>query len=138
MRFVIALMRHETNTFSPIATPLSAFNRGSTAGPLYGDDAVRACQGTNSAAAAFIDLVRRQGDEFVMPLMANAVPSGMVTAQAFESMAASIVEAVRAGCDAVMLAQFSTARARDSVAQAVSCPVLTSPDSAVLRLRELL
>ncbi|MGX6566418.1 M81 family metallopeptidase [Cupriavidus necator] len=103
MRFVIALMRHETNTFSPIATPLSAFNRGSTAGPLYGDDAVRACQGTNSAAAAFIDLVRRQGDEFVMPLMANAVPSGMVTAQAFESMAASIVEAVGAGCDAVML-----------------------------------
>lgn len=103
MRFVIALMRHETNTFSPITTPLSAFNRGSTAGPLYGDDAVRACQGTNSAAAAFIDLVRRQGDEFVMPLMANAVPSGMVTAQAFESMAASIVEAVGAGCDAVML-----------------------------------
>ncbi|AQV98448.1 ABC transporter substrate-binding protein [Cupriavidus necator] len=103
MRFVIALMRHETNTFSPIATPLSAFNRGSTDGPLYGDDAVRACQGTNSAAAAFIDLVRRQGDEFVMPLMANAVPSGMVTAQAFESMAASIVDAVRAGCDAVML-----------------------------------
>ncbi|NSX13190.1 M81 family metallopeptidase [Cupriavidus taiwanensis] len=103
MRFVIALMRHETNTFSPIATPLSAFNRGSTDGPLHGDDAVRACQGTNSAAAAFIDIARRQGDEFVMPLMANAVPSGMVTAQAFESMAASIVAAVRAGCDAVML-----------------------------------
>ena len=41
------------------------------------------------------------------------------------------------GCDAVILAQFSTARARDSVAQAVSCPVLTSPDSAVQRLREL-
>lgn len=103
MRFVIALMRHETNTFSPIATPLSAFNRGSTDGPLYGDDAVRACQGTNSAAAAFIDIARRQGDDFVMPLMANAVPSGMVTAEAFESMAATIVEAVRAGCDAVML-----------------------------------
>ncbi|MEM5275657.1 M81 family metallopeptidase [Cupriavidus taiwanensis] len=103
MRFVIALMRHETNTFSPIATPLSAFNRGSTDGPLYGDDAVRACQGTNSAAAAFIDIARRQGDDFVMPLMANAVPSGMVTAEAFESMAATIVAAVRAGCDAVML-----------------------------------
>ncbi|WP_265921149.1 M81 family metallopeptidase [Cupriavidus nantongensis] len=103
MRFVIALMRHETNTFSPIATPLSAFNRGSTDGPLYGDDAVRACQGTNSAAAAFIDIARQQGDEFVMPLMANAVPSGMVTAEAFESMAATIVAAVRAGCDAVML-----------------------------------
>jgi len=41
-------------------------------------------------------------------------------------------------CDAIMLAQFSTARARDAVAKAVKCPVLTSPDSAVLRLKELL
>ena len=40
-------------------------------------------------------------------------------------------------CDAVILAQFSTARAREAVARAVSCPVLTSPDSAVRRLREL-
>ena len=43
-----------------------------------------------------------------------------------------------ADCDAVMLAQFSTARARDSVAATVPCPVLTSPDSAVLRLRSLI
>ncbi|MBF6987081.1 M81 family metallopeptidase [Cupriavidus sp. IK-TO18] len=104
MRFVIALMRHETNTFSPIPTPLSAFSRSSsTDGPLYGDDAVRACQGTNSAAAAFMDLVVAQGDQFVMPLMANAVPSGVVTREAFESMSATIIEAVREGCDAVML-----------------------------------
>jgi hypothetical protein len=41
-------------------------------------------------------------------------------------------------CDAIMLAQFSTARARDAVAKVVKCPVLTSPDSAVLRLKELL
>jgi Asp/Glu/hydantoin racemase len=41
-------------------------------------------------------------------------------------------------CDVVMLAQFSMAGAREAVAKAVSCPVLTSPDSAVLRLRELL
>jgi len=40
-------------------------------------------------------------------------------------------------CDAIMLAQFSTARAREAVARAVSCPVLTSPDSAVRRLKEL-
>jgi len=40
-------------------------------------------------------------------------------------------------CDAVMLAQFSTARARDAVAAAVRCPVVTSPASAVLRLRDL-
>jgi len=40
-----------------------------------------------------------------------------------------------AGCDAIMLAQFSTARARAAVEKVVACPVLTSPDSAVLRMR---
>ena len=40
-----------------------------------------------------------------------------------------------AGCDAVMLAQFSTARAHAAVAAVLGCPVLTSPDSAVLWLR---
>jgi len=42
------------------------------------------------------------------------------------------------GCDALMLAQFSTARARDAVARVVRCPVLTSPDSAVLAMRKRL
>ena len=42
------------------------------------------------------------------------------------------------GCDALMLAQFSTARARDAVANVVRCPVLTSPDSAVLAMRKRL
>jgi hypothetical protein len=41
-------------------------------------------------------------------------------------------------CDAVMLAQFSTARARNAVAGVVKCPVLTSPDSAVLAMRKAL
>jgi len=42
------------------------------------------------------------------------------------------------GCDALMLAQFSTARACDAVAKVVRCPVLTSPDSAVLAMRKRL
>ena len=104
MRFVIAQMKHETNTFSPIATPIEAFCRGTGAdGPSSCEVAVRACEGTNSAAAAFIDLVRSQGDEFVMPLLANAVPSGTVTRAAFEAMVESLLAEVRQGCDAVML-----------------------------------
>lgn len=43
-----------------------------------------------------------------------------------------------ADADAVMLAQFSTSVAREAVAAAVGCPVLTSPDSAVLKLKVLL
>ena len=104
LRFVIAQMRHETNTFSPIDTPLSSFCRGSGQdGPAYGEAAVRASENTDSPAAAFMRLVRSEGHVFRMPLLANAVPSGIVRAQAFESMVESILAAVREGCDAVML-----------------------------------
>ena len=40
-----------------------------------------------------------------------------------------------AGCDAVMLAQFSMAEAAAAVQAILPCPVLTSPDCAVLALR---
>ena len=43
-----------------------------------------------------------------------------------------------AGCDVIALAQFSMARARDSVAAATGRPVLTTPDAAVRKLRALL
>ncbi len=38
-------------------------------------------------------------------------------------------------CDVVMLAHFSTARAREAVSACLRCPVLNSPDSAVRKLR---
>ncbi len=45
---------------------------------------------------------------------------------------------VQAGCAVIALAQFSMARARPVVQAAVDRPVLTTPDSAVRRLRTLL
>jgi len=70
------------------------------------------------------------------------VPEAMAALEAGEGATHDRLLALAApkldGCDVIILAQFSTARAREAVAQAVSCPVLTSPDSAVLRLRELL
>ncbi len=41
-------------------------------------------------------------------------------------------------CDVLMLAQFSTAQAKDAVSEQVSAPVLASPASAVLKLKRLL
>jgi Asp/Glu/hydantoin racemase len=41
-------------------------------------------------------------------------------------------------CDAVALGQFSLARAQAMVEQATGKPVLTTPDSAVLKLKRLL
>lgn len=43
-----------------------------------------------------------------------------------------------ANCDIVMLAQFSMARARAAVQQVIGDKVLTSPDSAVAKLKTLL
>jgi Asp/Glu/hydantoin racemase len=43
-----------------------------------------------------------------------------------------------AGCEVIALAQFSLARAAPAVADATGRPVLTTPESAVLRLRALL
>jgi Asp/Glu/hydantoin racemase len=42
------------------------------------------------------------------------------------------------GCDAILLAQFSTARAEEAVKAVAECPVLTSPGSAVLKLKTAL
>ena len=41
-------------------------------------------------------------------------------------------------CDAIALAQFSLARAATAVAAATGRPVLTTPDSAVRKLKRLL
>ncbi|WP_395713148.1 aspartate/glutamate racemase family protein [Reyranella sp.] len=51
-----------------------------------------------------------------------------------------IVEAGRTldGCDAIMLAQFSMAPVAGALRQAVACPVLTSPASAVATLKDRL
>lgn len=43
-----------------------------------------------------------------------------------------------AGCDAILLAQFSTSVAEGAVAARVACPVLTSPGSAVIKMRRAL
>ena len=42
-----------------------------------------------------------------------------------------------AGCDAVLLAHFSTARAEEAVRAALPCPVLSAPGAAVTRLKSL-
>lgn len=104
MKIVVALVRHETNTFSPLSTELKSFNRGTGGdGPAYGEEARKACQNTNSAAAAYLDLADKLGAEVDFAIVANAVPSGTVTSEAFETIAAAILASIAKGCDAVLL-----------------------------------
>src|SRR5512143_2098062 len=98
MRAVIAMMKHETNTFSPLPTPLASFGRGHDGGPLAGDEGIAQVAGTNNAMAAFLDLARERGWQIDVPLVAAAVPSGTVGRDAFEAMCAPVVAAVARGC----------------------------------------
>lgn len=102
MKIVIAQMKHETNTFSPVPTPLSRFAVGGGV-PLEGDAALAACRGTGSAIAAFVELAEAAGAEIDLAIAANAWPSGPVDDAAFEHIAGRICAAVARGCDAVLL-----------------------------------
>src|SRR5437764_10284517 len=100
MRLVIAMMKHETNTFSPIRTDWQRFLDW---GAYLGEEARRAYEGTGMPMAAYLDLAKGIGAEIVTPLAAEAMPSGPVAADAYERMSDAIVEAVAKGCDAAML-----------------------------------
>ncbi|HQQ68833.1 MAG TPA: M81 family metallopeptidase, partial [Alicycliphilus sp.] len=96
MKILIARLNHETNTFSPVPTPLAAFN------PSYGEEAYRANQGMRTAMAAFIDLAEGAGATLVTPVSAMAYPSGPVHAAAYDELTRRIVAAAP-GCDAILL-----------------------------------
>src|SRR5213595_1157671 len=95
MRLLIAMMKHETNTFSPVPTPLTRFGHGP--GPLYGEAAIKAYCGTGSGLGAYLDLAERERAEIVLPLAAGAPPSRPVEDAAFEHMAGVICDAVAKG-----------------------------------------
>jgi microcystin degradation protein MlrC len=102
MRLLIAMMKHETNTFSPVPTPLARFGNGP--GPLYGEAAVRAYRGTGTGLGAYLDLAEREGAEFVLPIAASAPPSGPVEDAAYLEITEHICAAAAAAeFDGIML-----------------------------------
>ena len=100
MRIIVAMMKHETNTFSPIVTDWRRFEEW---GAYLDDDVVAAYGDTRMAVAAYLKLARETGAEIVTPLAAEAMPSGRVVEAAYEYMAGLICDAVRAGADAALL-----------------------------------
>ncbi|HEY3909303.1 MAG TPA: M81 family metallopeptidase [Stellaceae bacterium] len=102
MRLLLAMMKHETNTFSPVPTPLARF--GHDPGPLYGETAIRAYRGTGTGLGAYLDLAEREGAEIVLPIAAGAPPSGPVEDAAYAAITDRICAAVeQGGFDGIML-----------------------------------
>ncbi|MGC2201755.1 MAG: M81 family metallopeptidase [Stellaceae bacterium] len=98
MRLLIAMMKHETNTFSPVPTPLARFR------PLYGAAAIRGFRGTGTGLGAYLDIAEREGAEVVLPIAAGAPPSRPVEDAAYAHITETILQtAARGGFDGIML-----------------------------------
>ncbi|PWR20188.1 M81 family metallopeptidase [Zavarzinia aquatilis] len=100
MRVLVAMMKHETNTFSPLVTDLARFEAW---GLHYGPAAERAYADTAMPMGAYIRLCRARGAEVITPVAAEAMPGGIVTREAYETLAGAIVETARQGVDAMLL-----------------------------------
>jgi len=100
MKIVAARLNHETNTFSPLATPAAAFGPD---GPTFGGAAYDSARGTRTGLGAFIAACEARGDQIAVAVNATANPSGRVDADAYEQLAGEIVQTVRRGCDALLL-----------------------------------
>ncbi len=103
---VVASVSHETNTFSPVATPLNAFGNGK--GPLKGDEAYEAFRGTGTATGGLIELAESVGAKVHVPIVARCLPSTSVDDNAYQQILKDICEgvakAVASGkCDALFL-----------------------------------
>lgn len=88
----------------------------------------------------FRELSRRRGQAATITIV--TVPEAMTALRAGDVAThnALLAQAAKglADCDAIMLAQFSASRAEAEVQSSVSAPVLTSPATAVEKLRRLL
>lgn len=96
MKILISRLHHETNTFSPVKTPLAAF------APRFDADAYRHEKGMRTGMGAFIQLAEAVGATLVTSVSASANPSGTVDALAYNELCARILRGA-AGCDAILL-----------------------------------
>ncbi|HSH89726.1 MAG TPA: M81 family metallopeptidase, partial [Ramlibacter sp.] len=98
-RFLIAGYQHETNTFAPSLADWAAFTRGDSF-PAFvrGPAMVEQLGSVNIPIAGFLDAARTYGWQCVPSCWAGAIPSSFVTTDAFERIAGTICDDVRAAC----------------------------------------
>jgi microcystin degradation protein MlrC len=100
-RVLIAGFKHETNTFSKLPTTLDSYR---ARGYYRGNELTKVFTGTNTEIAGFLDTCAKHGFEAVLSRAADATPSGKVTRDAYEAIAAEIVaDAKAAEPDAILL-----------------------------------
>ncbi|MFO1322350.1 MAG: M81 family metallopeptidase [Burkholderiales bacterium] len=96
MRIAVGGFQHETNTFAPSQATYEEFVRGGGWPPLLrGDELFDGTAGINLPIAGAIEALRQARHTLVPTAWAAASPSAHVTREAFERIAADIVEPLR-------------------------------------------
>jgi microcystin degradation protein MlrC len=103
MKILIARFSHETNTFSPVPTPLSSFFEGQDI-ILRDNAAIARYRNTGTTLGAYLALAEQEGAAVTLPVAAGASPSAQPDDDAFETIATLIVDAAKAETfDAMLL-----------------------------------
>ena len=96
MRIVTGTISHETNVLSNIATDLEEFRKSRL---FYGADVIDQFSGTKTPVGGIIEGCRAHGFDLIPTVMAAAVPSGTITAEAFDTLLAGILDGIRQASD---------------------------------------
>ena len=83
MRIAVGCIGHETNTFSPVATTIDNFKKGSY---HRGDAIIAAFRGTRTITGGFLDVAEQLNLQPVPLLWTFATPSGMVADTAYQTL----------------------------------------------------
>jgi microcystin degradation protein MlrC len=99
-RVVIAMLKHETNTFSPVPTDLARFGGAEI---CTGAEVYSQFKSTGTVMGSFLDVADAEGFEVATPLAATAAPSGPVNEDVYRNFCDAILEAIARGCDMCFL-----------------------------------
>jgi len=100
MKVLLAMMSHETNTFSPVPTDINRFGGGIQ--PLEGEAALNMIRGTGTTMAGLLDAAEQAGATVKTSIAAGAPPSGPVSEEAYQYITDTICADAK-GCDAILL-----------------------------------
>src|SRR5262245_51451693 len=105
-RIAVGGFMHETNTFQPQKTTYADFAEAGDRPPLVrGPELLARFGGMNTSIAGAMETLKPEGAVLLPLVWASTTPSGYVTEDAFERIAAMMLEALRAALplDAIYL-----------------------------------
>jgi microcystin degradation protein MlrC len=101
MRILLAAIRHETNSFSPLPTPFASFFPDGE--PVTGDAVLAAHDGAKTAFGGLLDAARDADADIALPLFADALPSAPASAVTLDRLITLLLAGDDDAPDAMLL-----------------------------------